>query len=103
MRAINTILTISICCFLAFFSMFFFLGSTEDKIFLKNQLPLSYFYRSLAFSILGLLILSILILLNFAINKSKTINKIDLKFLLRRGGLAIIVTSFLSSIFFFLN
>lgn len=103
MKALNTILIISICCFLAFFSMFFSLGSHEDKNLLKINLPLSYLYRSLAFSILGLVAISILILLNFAVNKSKIVNQIDLKLLSFRGAIIIIITSFLSSIFFFLN
>lgn len=105
MRIINMFVIIAICCFLAFFSVYFYIGSSDDKIILKNQLPLSYLYRSLAFLILGLTALLPLMLLNFTLNKIKTYEnkKINLKSLLFKGCLAILIASFLSSIFFFLN
>ena len=103
MRIVNIIATILISGISGFLSLAFYLGSIENKEELIKQLPLSYFYRFGSFSLLGIIGISILVLLNFLINKTiKNENrKTNLKALAKFGILTTVVFCLIGTYIFF--
>lgn len=86
-----------------FLSMAFYLGSIETKEELLRQLPLSYFYRFGAFSLSGIIGISLLVLINYLINKiTKNENKkTNLKELTKVGILTTVVFCLIGTYVFF--
>lgn len=103
MKILNIIATIIISGISGFLSMAFYLGSIENKEELLKQLPLSYFYRFSAFSFLGILGMSLLVFLNFLINKTiKNENKkTNLKELTKFGILITVIFCLIGTCVFF--
>jgi hypothetical protein len=103
LKILNVIATILISGISGFLSMAFYLGSSENKGELLKQLPLSYFYRFGAFSFFGIIGISLLVFVNFLINKAiKTENKkTNLKELTKLGILTTVVFCLIGTYVFF--
>lgn len=86
-----------------FLSMVFYLGSIENKEELVRQLPISYCYRFGAFSLLGIIGISLLVLINYLINRiTKNENKkINLKELTKIGILTTVICCLIGTYVFF--
>ena len=83
--------------------MTFYLGSIENKEELVRQLPISYFYRFGAFSLLGIIGVSFLVLINFLINRitKKEDKNTNLKELTKIGILTTIIFCLIGTYVFF--
>ncbi|MCF6140408.1 hypothetical protein L1S34_03845 [Flavobacterium sp. K77] len=103
MKVLNIIAILLISGISGFLSMAFYLGSIENKEELVRQLPISYCYRFGAFSLLGIIGISLLVLINFLINKiiKNENKKTNLKELTKIGLLTTVIFCLIATYVFY--
>ncbi|WP_426483730.1 hypothetical protein [Flavobacterium sp. 2] len=102
MKTINTFFIVFTGGIVAFFSIFW-IGSYEQKMKLIDELPLSFIYRFVGLSAIGLVFISLLLMFNYLFAKLivKDVNAVELRKLAIRGFVSVILLALFGTLFFF--
>lgn len=103
MRLFNTIIIVFASGILGFLSMVFFLGSQEQHQALVNELPSSFLIRFGSFSVVGILVIVILVLINWIISGLLQNHSVKLSKLFFTGSLSVIMACLIGCILFFIH
>ena len=103
LKVFNSVVTLIIAAGVGFLSFAFYIGSQEHHEQLMRELPLSFGFRFLSFSVAGILGIVPLVIMNFVLNRTilKRAAKINLKRLVRNGVVLVLFACLVGDIIFF--
>lgn len=102
-KTFNSIVLLIIAGVVGFLSFAFYLGSQDDHQQLLMDLPLSFIFRLLFFSAVGMIGVGILLIINFVFNKTvlEGATAISLTRLARNGVFWVLLAVLIGNIIFF--
>jgi len=103
LKVLNYVVILIIAAVVGCLSFAFYIGSQEQHEQLIGELPLSFVFRFLFFSTVGMLGIAFLVSINFVMNRIvlKSARKISLQCLVRNGIVWILLACLVGNIVFF--